>query len=557
MKAAVYARKSTEQNGVADEERSVTRQVEHATAYAEKRGWAVNEEYIFIDDGISGAEFAKRPGFLRLMNALKPRPPFDVLVMSEESRLGREAIEVGFALKQLVTSGVRVFCYLTDTERTLNSPIEKAMLSLQAMADEMEREKARQRTADAMQHMFELGLVTGGRVFGYDNVRTDEGSRPRTRRFINEQQAAVVRRIFELRADGEGFAAIAKRLNSEGVIAPRPQQNRLAGWCASSVREVTNRPLYCGDVVYNQTRKRNAWGQVAQAARPEADHRRRHDPALRIVSDELWSAVQAQNEAAKNAYLRHTNGRVWGRPAGGDSKYLLPGFATCGVCGGFLEVRQRRLGKEKVKVYACATYHRKGTTVCDNRVQVRMEDVDSAVLTKFEDDVMNPEVVRRGLRYALDAIRPGADQVATRKQVLVAERQKIEQELDRLADAIATGTGSTTVLNRIQQGERRVQEIERELRNLIAPQFDERHVQSVLRDALLDWRGSLRRHVPQARQMLRKLLVGKLAMMPVRVGRKGAFDFTGEASLGRLITGLAGFPQAVASPPGFEPGFQP
>ena len=64
---------------------------------------------MYIDDGISGAEFANRPGFLRLMNALKPRPTFQVLVMSEESRLGREQIEVSYALKQLVTSGVRVF----------------------------------------------------------------------------------------------------------------------------------------------------------------------------------------------------------------------------------------------------------------------------------------------------------------------------------------------------------------------------------------------------------------------------------------------------------------
>src|SRR6266446_10643998 len=92
----------------------------------------------------------KRPGFIRLMNALKPRPPFQVLVMPEESRLGREAIETAYALKQLVTAGVRVFFYLEDRERTLNSPIEKAMLSLQTMGDEMEREKARLRVTDAM-----------------------------------------------------------------------------------------------------------------------------------------------------------------------------------------------------------------------------------------------------------------------------------------------------------------------------------------------------------------------------------------------------------------------
>ena len=74
MIAAIYARKSTEQNGVADEAKSVTRQIEHARAYALKKGWQVADEFVFVDDGISGAEFANRPGFVRLMNALKPKP---------------------------------------------------------------------------------------------------------------------------------------------------------------------------------------------------------------------------------------------------------------------------------------------------------------------------------------------------------------------------------------------------------------------------------------------------------------------------------------------------
>jgi DNA invertase Pin-like site-specific DNA recombinase len=74
-----------------------------------RKGWTVAPAHVYVDDGISGAEFAKRPGFLRLMNALKPKPPFQVLIMSEESRLGREQIETAYALKQLITAGVRVF----------------------------------------------------------------------------------------------------------------------------------------------------------------------------------------------------------------------------------------------------------------------------------------------------------------------------------------------------------------------------------------------------------------------------------------------------------------
>src|SRR5439155_24018709 len=99
-----------------------------------------------------------------------PPPPFRVLVMSEESRLGREAIETAYALKQLVTAGVRVFFYLEDRERTLETPTDKIMLSLTTFADELEREKARQRTYDAMLRKARAGHVTGGKTFGYDNV---------------------------------------------------------------------------------------------------------------------------------------------------------------------------------------------------------------------------------------------------------------------------------------------------------------------------------------------------------------------------------------------------
>jgi hypothetical protein len=45
--------------------------------------------------------------------------------MSEESRLGRVAIETAYALKLIIKGLVRVFFYLEDRERTLNSPTDK------------------------------------------------------------------------------------------------------------------------------------------------------------------------------------------------------------------------------------------------------------------------------------------------------------------------------------------------------------------------------------------------------------------------------------------------
>jgi DNA invertase Pin-like site-specific DNA recombinase len=191
--AAIYARKSTEQL-VSDDQKSIARQIDHARAYAVRKGWTVEDAHVYSDDGISGAEFTKRPGFLRLMNALRPRPAFQVLVMSEESRLGRESIETAYALKQLVQAGVRVFFYMEDRERTLDSPTDKIMLSLTAFADELEREKARQRVTDAMQRKAKAGHVTGGAVFGYDNVEIvgANGERSHVEARINEAEADVV-----------------------------------------------------------------------------------------------------------------------------------------------------------------------------------------------------------------------------------------------------------------------------------------------------------------------------------------------------------------------------
>jgi DNA invertase Pin-like site-specific DNA recombinase len=191
MIAAIYARKSTEQNGVSDAEKSVTRQIEHAKAYSTKKGWTVADDLIYADNGISGAEFLKRPGFLRLMNALKPHPPFQVLIMSEESRLGRESIETSYALKQIMDAGIRVFFFLEDRERTLDNALDKVMLSLANFASEMEREKAKQRTYDAMLRKAKSGHVTGGKVYGYDNkeVIAPDGRRLYVLRIINPSQA--------------------------------------------------------------------------------------------------------------------------------------------------------------------------------------------------------------------------------------------------------------------------------------------------------------------------------------------------------------------------------
>ncbi len=110
MIAAIYARKSTEQN-VADDAKSIARQMENARAFAAKKGWQVAEAHIYVDDAISGAEYVKRPAYLRMMATLDPHPPFDVVVVMEQSRLGRDTGRVLLAIQQLEDAGVEIWNY--------------------------------------------------------------------------------------------------------------------------------------------------------------------------------------------------------------------------------------------------------------------------------------------------------------------------------------------------------------------------------------------------------------------------------------------------------------
>jgi site-specific DNA recombinase len=556
MTAAIYARKSTDQSGVSDDQRSVARQVEHARAYAARKGWAVADEYVYVDDGISGAEFLNRPGFVRLMNALKPRAPFQVLVMSEESRLGREAIETAYALKQLVQAGVRVFFYLEDRERTLDSPTDKIMLSLTAFADELEREKARQRTYDAMQRKARAGHVTGGRLFGYDNVDVvgADGQRSHVERRINETEAEVIRQIFALCAEGYGVKAIAKRLNAAGAPSPRAQRGRSQSWAPSSVRDVLFRTAYNGVITWNQTRKRDRWGRQQQANRPTEDWIRVPAPVLRIVSDEAWQAAHARLDAGRAIYLRGTEGRRFGRPAiGNPSPYLLTNLASCALCGDALRVRTRSHGSSRARFYGCAGYHDRG--VCGNNQDIPMADADGVVIEALLDDLITPDIIADAVDGAL-ALVAGDDGVEHRRRgLLEQEVGKVERERTRLSEAIAAGGELSGLLEALRAREGRLTALRTELAAISQPRgcqaFDAQRVRKELLALGQQWRQVLIEGPEHARPIIAKLLTGRVTFRPLERRR---WQLRGKGTLAGLFERVV-FPAGMASPTGFEPVF--
>ena len=570
MIAAIYARKSTEQAGVTDEERSVARQITHAREYAARKGWTVDDEHVYSDDGVSGAEFDRRPGFLRLMNALKPRAPFSFLVMSEESRLGREQIAVAYALKQLSQAGVRVFLYLEDRERTLDTPTEKLLLSVSAFADEVERQRASQRTADAMRRKAESGHVTGGRVFGYDNrdVYADtlgaDGRRKRlhVERIINDDEAAVVRRIFEFCAAGKGVRSIAIALNDVGALAPHPRRiGRHRSWAPSSVREILYRDLYRGVVTWNKTKKRDAWGIKKYLDRPEAEWLRAESPALRIVPEDLWTKAHARLEAFRAAYIRTNGGKLIGRPSAGvESRYLLTGFATCGACGGGMMIRTRDWKTRRLPFYVCANYHHRGKTVCKNGLEIRMASADNAVLETVSADLLQPAVIEAAIDRALSILRPDPATAEAERRRLAADLTDVGREVERLTQAIVQGGELAPLVEALKAREEHRDAIRAELASLDGRRrltdLDAGRLASKAEKRLEEWRGLLGRQPVQARQILGKLLVGRITFTPGEDAEGRFYAFEGEGALGRLLTGVLGpsdLPLSMVTPAGFEP----
>jgi site-specific DNA recombinase len=109
------------------------------------------------------------------------------------------------------------------------------------------------------------GHVTGGKVFGYDNVRVGG----HVERRINPTEAAVIQDIFQRYANGEGFKGIAHALNGLGLPSPRPQRGRPSGWDPGTVRAALRRSLYRGIVVYNKTSKRSEDGKRFPGRQPK------------------------------------------------------------------------------------------------------------------------------------------------------------------------------------------------------------------------------------------------------------------------------------------------
>ncbi len=289
-------------------------------------------------------------------------------------------------------------------------------------------------------------------MYGYRNV----GDPKQRRREIVPKEAAVVKRIFELSADGRGLLKIVKILNGEKIPSPTGR-----GWATTGVREMLKRDLYRGISVYGKTRWEWRDGGKFKVAVPGKEWRRVPAPELRIISDKLWKAVQDRQELTRETFPgRGKRGELQGRrEAGLVSQYLLSGFLRCS-CGGNLTVITRP-GRGGVKRYwVCTVSHHRGKDICPNGRGIPYEELTAAVITTFNETIFHPKALAIMVQEELRRRAEEPDAVKAEIEGLRRDLAKLEQEIARGVECIFEGTaGDVKALGQALKGKEREKDV--------------------------------------------------------------------------------------------------
>ena len=437
LRCAAYARYSSDLQSP----RSIEDQLRICREYAHLREFIFLEEHVYTDEALSGVG-ADRPGLGRLLDAaLSPHRPFDVILLDDSSRLARNTKDALGIFERLNFAGIR----LIAVSQGIDSENEQAhvLVTVHGMVDSLYVKELAKKTHRGLEGLMLRGQHTGGRCFGYDSIPVPGTTGKQL--VINDLEAGVVRRIFEMSAEGQSLKTIAKTLNGECVAPPRPRAgNDHATWCPTCIREMLRRDLYRGQVIWNSSRfvKVPGTNKRVRRARPESEWRIVPHPELQIISDELWRRVKERQDELHAMYGGRKGGGVL-MPRSATSKYLLSGILKCGVCGGNLIIISGYDSAGHYPRYGCSQHFNRGA--CSNSLTVRRDWLE----TKMLDELKNYVLQRDAVEYVLDQfgnrVRDAFAGLSNQMAQMGERKQKLEGELRRLA-ATAAETGPSAFL---------------------------------------------------------------------------------------------------------------
>src|SRR3954463_2298302 len=244
VQAAIYARVSSDQQA---ERHTIDSQISDLKAHAAQDGHAVPDEYLFIDNGVSGTGLV-RPALERLRD-LVALSAIDIVYVHSPDRLARCYAHQVVLIEEFTRAGVQVVFHNRPIGDT---PEDTLLLQLQGMFAEYERTRLLERSRRGKRHRAQEGSVSalGRAPYGFRYVSREAGDG--VARFeIDEDQARVVRGIFEwVGAERLSLAAVCRRLAAAAIPSPTGKPR----WSRAMVHTLLRNPAYVGRAIFGRRR---------------------------------------------------------------------------------------------------------------------------------------------------------------------------------------------------------------------------------------------------------------------------------------------------------------
>lgn len=327
---------------------------------------------VYEDEGISGATIEKRPQMLALLEDIKNVSP-DYVICVDQDRISR-GNEFWYIKSLMSKYNVSL---ITEKEGIINFKEDISMdfmSDIIASAAKYERGMIKQRIKRAMAQRASKGYFVGNilNINGYDYINGNL--------VINQTEAALIKRIYKMSLNGQGYLRIARQLNLEGYLTKNKHPFSL-----ELVRYILLTPFYCGYIRHG--------GDIIKG---------KHEP---IIDEKIYKKVQENIAVYRRINIT--------RPA----KYLLTGFLKCANCGYNLGGQIKQTNPLRV-IYKCNGYQR---GLCNNPVFLSKDKIEGYVIQKIKDKILSlqlnfvPIVVKKDL--PLDNLDIGKKRVQLQKKL--------------------------------------------------------------------------------------------------------------------------------------------
>ena len=324
----------------------------------------------YIDEGLSGISTKKRENFNRMIDDAA-EDKFDLVITKEISRFARNTLDSIQFTRQLLNYGVGVF-FQNDNINTLDEDSELRLSIMSSIAQD-ELRKLSSRVKFGHQQAIKDKVVLGNnRIFGYVK---DKG-----RLVIDEEQAEMVRELFDLYATGQ-----YSMKQIETIFWNKGYRNHNGNKIAhTTMSNMIANPKYKGYYVGNKVRVIDMFSKKQKFLPPEEwvmfkDETGEIVPA--IVSEELWDQA--------NEILKRRSDDVKSRQGICNHANLLTGKLYCTCCG---TAYYRRDSKDKQgnvnSKWVCSGKIKNGADSCDS-FAIYEDEVKPLLFELFQETEVN------------------------------------------------------------------------------------------------------------------------------------------------------------------------